>query len=146
MARLVEGMSSLDSPTHTQEDCVESDLCTLKLFAWFCVVAVRLLTGHQASYLCRGRGEGADALSPAPFGEHEDKVRSISFWVHTFFCIMTRVFDEIVLQVELAGQQLWSLVPVTRNVHWVIHDVVWLPAKKMQCIMLPPKSRNFFNA
>eukprot|EP00983_Pelagomonas_calceolata_P013258 422911-Pelagomonas_calceolata.AAC.1 len=29
MARLVEGMGSIDSPTHTQEDCVESDLCTL---------------------------------------------------------------------------------------------------------------------
>eukprot|EP00983_Pelagomonas_calceolata_P084074 1156289-Pelagomonas_calceolata.AAC.7 len=60
MARLVEGMGSIDSPTHTQEDCVESDLCTLKLFAqYLCtlkfivtaqhgVVAVRLLAGHQA--------------------------------------------------------------------------------------------------
>eukprot|EP00983_Pelagomonas_calceolata_P130060 1161657-Pelagomonas_calceolata.AAC.8 len=35
MARLVEGMESVDSPTHTQEDCVESGLGTLKLLAQF---------------------------------------------------------------------------------------------------------------
>eukprot|EP00983_Pelagomonas_calceolata_P012836 410361-Pelagomonas_calceolata.AAC.1 len=33
MTRLVEGMGNIDSPTHTQKDCVESDLSTLKLFA-----------------------------------------------------------------------------------------------------------------
>eukprot|EP00983_Pelagomonas_calceolata_P037199 1136239-Pelagomonas_calceolata.AAC.4 len=33
MARLVEGMGSIDSPIHTQEACVESNLCTLELFA-----------------------------------------------------------------------------------------------------------------
>eukprot|EP00983_Pelagomonas_calceolata_P060847 1146550-Pelagomonas_calceolata.AAC.4 len=35
------GMGSIDSPTHTQENCVESGLGTLKLFAQFtgsCVV------------------------------------------------------------------------------------------------------------
>eukprot|EP00983_Pelagomonas_calceolata_P111025 1159739-Pelagomonas_calceolata.AAC.10 len=30
MARLVEGMGFIDSPTHTQKDCAESDLGTLK--------------------------------------------------------------------------------------------------------------------
>eukprot|EP00983_Pelagomonas_calceolata_P077565 1153923-Pelagomonas_calceolata.AAC.2 len=33
MARLVEGMGSIDSPTHTKKDCVESDLNALKLIA-----------------------------------------------------------------------------------------------------------------
>eukprot|EP00983_Pelagomonas_calceolata_P068779 1150071-Pelagomonas_calceolata.AAC.2 len=35
MAPLVECMGSIDSPAHTQEDCVpvESDISTLKLFA-----------------------------------------------------------------------------------------------------------------
>eukprot|EP00983_Pelagomonas_calceolata_P047501 1140684-Pelagomonas_calceolata.AAC.1 len=50
------GYGSTDSPTHTQEYFWESDLGTLKLFAQFTmkfiyVVAVRLLAGHQASYL-----------------------------------------------------------------------------------------------
>eukprot|EP00983_Pelagomonas_calceolata_P057639 1145159-Pelagomonas_calceolata.AAC.1 len=40
------------SPTHTQKDCVKSDLSALTLFAQLTVVAVRLLAGHQASYLC----------------------------------------------------------------------------------------------
>eukprot|EP00983_Pelagomonas_calceolata_P045391 1139719-Pelagomonas_calceolata.AAC.1 len=36
MACLVEGVGSVDSPTHTQKDCVKSDLSTLKLFAqWY---------------------------------------------------------------------------------------------------------------
>eukprot|EP00983_Pelagomonas_calceolata_P047246 1140548-Pelagomonas_calceolata.AAC.2 len=38
MACLVEGMGSVDSPTHTQKDCVKSDLSTLKLFAQFAVL------------------------------------------------------------------------------------------------------------
>eukprot|EP00983_Pelagomonas_calceolata_P027083 851591-Pelagomonas_calceolata.AAC.1 len=38
MARLVEGMSSVDSPTHNQEDWVHSNLCTLELFAQFAVL------------------------------------------------------------------------------------------------------------
>eukprot|EP00983_Pelagomonas_calceolata_P050306 1141909-Pelagomonas_calceolata.AAC.1 len=33
MARLDKGMGSIDNTTHTQEDCVESDVSTLKLFA-----------------------------------------------------------------------------------------------------------------
>eukprot|EP00983_Pelagomonas_calceolata_P101403 1158696-Pelagomonas_calceolata.AAC.2 len=37
MARLVEGVGSTGSPTHTQEDCVENVLGTLKLFAQFTV-------------------------------------------------------------------------------------------------------------
>eukprot|EP00983_Pelagomonas_calceolata_P013044 417324-Pelagomonas_calceolata.AAC.2 len=37
MARLVEGVGSADNPTHTQENCVESDLSTLELFAQFTV-------------------------------------------------------------------------------------------------------------
>eukprot|EP00983_Pelagomonas_calceolata_P061848 1147003-Pelagomonas_calceolata.AAC.1 len=41
MARLVEGMGSIDSPTHTQKDCVESDLSALKLFAQFTVLSLR---------------------------------------------------------------------------------------------------------
>eukprot|EP00983_Pelagomonas_calceolata_P130675 1161703-Pelagomonas_calceolata.AAC.1 len=45
-------MGSIDSPTHTQKDCVESDLSALKLFyTVHCVVAVRLLAGHRASCL-----------------------------------------------------------------------------------------------
>eukprot|EP00983_Pelagomonas_calceolata_P031750 996208-Pelagomonas_calceolata.AAC.1 len=50
MACLVENMGSVDSPTHTQKDYMESDLGTLELFAQFTVVAVRLVAGHQASY------------------------------------------------------------------------------------------------
>eukprot|EP00983_Pelagomonas_calceolata_P032946 1032281-Pelagomonas_calceolata.AAC.1 len=38
MARLVEGMGSIDSPTHTQKVCVESDLSAMKLFAQFTVL------------------------------------------------------------------------------------------------------------
>eukprot|EP00983_Pelagomonas_calceolata_P003695 121321-Pelagomonas_calceolata.AAC.1 len=34
-ARLVEGIGIIDSPSHVQEDCVESGLGTLKLFAQF---------------------------------------------------------------------------------------------------------------
>eukprot|EP00983_Pelagomonas_calceolata_P132131 1161838-Pelagomonas_calceolata.AAC.10 len=38
----LRGTGSIDSPTHTQKDCVESDLSTLKLFCTVvCVVAVR---------------------------------------------------------------------------------------------------------
>eukprot|EP00983_Pelagomonas_calceolata_P048677 1141162-Pelagomonas_calceolata.AAC.1 len=40
MARLVEGMGNVDSPNHTQKDCLESDLETLKLFAQFTVLRV----------------------------------------------------------------------------------------------------------
>eukprot|EP00983_Pelagomonas_calceolata_P059066 1145766-Pelagomonas_calceolata.AAC.6 len=40
--RLVEGMGSIDSPTHTQKDCVKGGLSTLKLFAHFTVL---LLSG-----------------------------------------------------------------------------------------------------
>eukprot|EP00983_Pelagomonas_calceolata_P131413 1161773-Pelagomonas_calceolata.AAC.32 len=46
MARLVEGMGSTDSPTHTQEDYVESDLSTLKLFAQFTVLLLRARSDH----------------------------------------------------------------------------------------------------
>eukprot|EP00983_Pelagomonas_calceolata_P131769 1161808-Pelagomonas_calceolata.AAC.9 len=35
---LIQGMGSIDSPTHTQEDGVESDLSALKLFAQFTVL------------------------------------------------------------------------------------------------------------
>eukprot|EP00983_Pelagomonas_calceolata_P007922 258647-Pelagomonas_calceolata.AAC.1 len=28
--KVIQGLGSIDSPTHTQEDCVESDLFTLK--------------------------------------------------------------------------------------------------------------------
>eukprot|EP00983_Pelagomonas_calceolata_P074745 1152680-Pelagomonas_calceolata.AAC.1 len=49
MARLVEGMGSIDSHTHTQEDRVESGLSTLNFSCIVhCVVAVRLLAGYQA--------------------------------------------------------------------------------------------------
>eukprot|EP00983_Pelagomonas_calceolata_P034227 1072257-Pelagomonas_calceolata.AAC.1 len=41
MARLVEGMGSIDSPTHMQEDCVESGLGTLKLLAQLSVLLLR---------------------------------------------------------------------------------------------------------
>eukprot|EP00983_Pelagomonas_calceolata_P075348 1152972-Pelagomonas_calceolata.AAC.2 len=41
MARLVEGMGSIDSPTHTQKDCVESDLSTLQLFAQLTALIMR---------------------------------------------------------------------------------------------------------
>eukprot|EP00983_Pelagomonas_calceolata_P124759 1161139-Pelagomonas_calceolata.AAC.8 len=58
MFQLIQGMGSLDSPTHIQEDGVESGLGTLKLFAQSTVtvnttrcVAVRLLAGHLASCL-----------------------------------------------------------------------------------------------
>eukprot|EP00983_Pelagomonas_calceolata_P002217 75087-Pelagomonas_calceolata.AAC.1 len=34
----LRGMGSVDSPTHTQKDCVEGDLSTLKLFAQFTVL------------------------------------------------------------------------------------------------------------
>eukprot|EP00983_Pelagomonas_calceolata_P038842 1136941-Pelagomonas_calceolata.AAC.2 len=37
-AHLIKGMVSVDSPTHTQDDCVESDLGSLKLFAPFPVM------------------------------------------------------------------------------------------------------------
>eukprot|EP00983_Pelagomonas_calceolata_P049637 1141607-Pelagomonas_calceolata.AAC.4 len=46
------GMDSIDSLTQSKEDRVESGLGTFKLFAQFTVVDVRLLAGHQASYLC----------------------------------------------------------------------------------------------
>eukprot|EP00983_Pelagomonas_calceolata_P027410 860882-Pelagomonas_calceolata.AAC.1 len=38
MARLVEGMGSVNSTTHTQEDCVENDFGTLESFAHFTVL------------------------------------------------------------------------------------------------------------
>eukprot|EP00983_Pelagomonas_calceolata_P046880 1140377-Pelagomonas_calceolata.AAC.2 len=38
MPCLGEGTRRIDGPTHTQEDCKESDLGTLKLFAWFTVL------------------------------------------------------------------------------------------------------------
>eukprot|EP00983_Pelagomonas_calceolata_P120367 1160700-Pelagomonas_calceolata.AAC.3 len=79
LGRPSRGMGSIDSPTHTQEDCVDSDISTLKgkerkglhtctclrghlqaklaeaiyqhlavVCTAHCVVAVRLLAGHQA--------------------------------------------------------------------------------------------------
>eukprot|EP00983_Pelagomonas_calceolata_P036450 1133732-Pelagomonas_calceolata.AAC.1 len=33
-----QGMGSMDSPTHTQKDCAESDISTLKLFAQLTVL------------------------------------------------------------------------------------------------------------
>eukprot|EP00983_Pelagomonas_calceolata_P052779 1143009-Pelagomonas_calceolata.AAC.1 len=38
MARLVAGMGSVNSPAHTQEDWVDSNLCILELFAQFAVL------------------------------------------------------------------------------------------------------------
>eukprot|EP00983_Pelagomonas_calceolata_P052421 1142847-Pelagomonas_calceolata.AAC.1 len=38
VACLVEGMGSIDSPAQTQEDCVKSDLCTLKSFGQLTVL------------------------------------------------------------------------------------------------------------
>eukprot|EP00983_Pelagomonas_calceolata_P067053 1149327-Pelagomonas_calceolata.AAC.2 len=58
MARLVkmQGMGSIDSPTHTQEDCVESNLNTLKLFVqfalpgWNCAASYFFNTSHAVEY------------------------------------------------------------------------------------------------
>eukprot|EP00983_Pelagomonas_calceolata_P061205 1146726-Pelagomonas_calceolata.AAC.2 len=61
MACLVEGMGSIDSQTHTQEDCVEGDLGTLKLFAQYTALLLCLagfvlaasyffITSHTAEY------------------------------------------------------------------------------------------------
>eukprot|EP00983_Pelagomonas_calceolata_P049110 1141358-Pelagomonas_calceolata.AAC.1 len=44
------GMGSIDSPTHTQKDCVESDLSALKLLAQFCLAGLVLLLHHDISY------------------------------------------------------------------------------------------------
>eukprot|EP00983_Pelagomonas_calceolata_P133021 1161925-Pelagomonas_calceolata.AAC.1 len=40
---LLQGMGSIDSPIHTQEDCVESDLSALKLFAQLTVLLLEAL-------------------------------------------------------------------------------------------------------
>eukprot|EP00983_Pelagomonas_calceolata_P118261 1160490-Pelagomonas_calceolata.AAC.6 len=64
MAHLAKGMGSIDNPTHTQEDCVESDLSTLKLFAQFAVLslclagAVLLLSSSIRLILWSTRCEG----------------------------------------------------------------------------------------
>eukprot|EP00983_Pelagomonas_calceolata_P046392 1140139-Pelagomonas_calceolata.AAC.1 len=53
LGRPLRGIGSIESSTHTQEDCVERDISTFEVVCTVvCVVAVRLLTGHQASYLC----------------------------------------------------------------------------------------------
>eukprot|EP00983_Pelagomonas_calceolata_P045405 1139726-Pelagomonas_calceolata.AAC.2 len=54
------GMGSIDSPTHTQEDCVKGGLGTEVVCKIHCVVAVRLLAGHQASYIKEKRKVYAD--------------------------------------------------------------------------------------
>eukprot|EP00983_Pelagomonas_calceolata_P055295 1144091-Pelagomonas_calceolata.AAC.2 len=38
--KLIQGMGSIERVAHTQEDCVESDLGTLKLFAQFTVLSL----------------------------------------------------------------------------------------------------------
>eukprot|EP00983_Pelagomonas_calceolata_P073672 1152218-Pelagomonas_calceolata.AAC.3 len=54
MARLVEGMGSMDSPTHSQNICVESDLSALELFAhftlpgWSCAASYFFFTSPTA--------------------------------------------------------------------------------------------------
>eukprot|EP00983_Pelagomonas_calceolata_P073123 1152016-Pelagomonas_calceolata.AAC.1 len=65
MARLVEGMGSIDSPTNTQEDCAKSDLGTLRLSynslcccceasswlpGWSCAASYLFVTSHIAEY------------------------------------------------------------------------------------------------
>eukprot|EP00983_Pelagomonas_calceolata_P013027 416813-Pelagomonas_calceolata.AAC.1 len=65
MARLVEGMGSVDSPTHNQKHCLKSDLSTLKSFArsnsirrfwmsmklpgWSCAASY-FITSHTVEY------------------------------------------------------------------------------------------------
>eukprot|EP00983_Pelagomonas_calceolata_P025425 798560-Pelagomonas_calceolata.AAC.1 len=51
------GMGSMNSPTHTQKDCVESDHSTLKLFAqfmklpgWSCAALNFFISSHTAEY------------------------------------------------------------------------------------------------
>eukprot|EP00983_Pelagomonas_calceolata_P127428 1161401-Pelagomonas_calceolata.AAC.28 len=52
MACLVEGMGSIVYPTHTQKDCVDGDLSTLKtVYTVHYVVALRPLAGHQVLHL-----------------------------------------------------------------------------------------------
>eukprot|EP00983_Pelagomonas_calceolata_P094431 1157890-Pelagomonas_calceolata.AAC.8 len=49
MARLVEGMGKIDSPTHTQEDCVESDLSTLNTYGGLGVQSMKLPGWNHAA-------------------------------------------------------------------------------------------------
>eukprot|EP00983_Pelagomonas_calceolata_P121423 1160800-Pelagomonas_calceolata.AAC.8 len=50
LASVIQVMGSIDSPTRTQEDRVESDLRTLNVSTVHFVVAERPLAGYQASY------------------------------------------------------------------------------------------------
>eukprot|EP00983_Pelagomonas_calceolata_P061282 1146767-Pelagomonas_calceolata.AAC.4 len=68
MARLVEGMGSIDSPTLTQKYCVESGLGTLKLFAQFTVL---LLAGSDQGSI---RAAGAAFSLIRNVGSKEDVI------------------------------------------------------------------------
>eukprot|EP00983_Pelagomonas_calceolata_P056294 1144534-Pelagomonas_calceolata.AAC.2 len=60
MAYLVEGMGSVDNPTHTQKDCVEGDLGTLngygglnvqfKLPGWICPAPCLFVSSRTAEF------------------------------------------------------------------------------------------------
>eukprot|EP00983_Pelagomonas_calceolata_P123658 1161030-Pelagomonas_calceolata.AAC.7 len=64
LGRPLQGMGSVDSPTHTQKDCVESGLSALKLFAQFTVLllcrdgVVLLLTSSKPLILRSTQCEG----------------------------------------------------------------------------------------
>eukprot|EP00983_Pelagomonas_calceolata_P004622 150131-Pelagomonas_calceolata.AAC.1 len=56
--KMIQGMGSIDSPTHTPEDCVEGDISTLELFAQFtvlllCLVGVVLLLTFSLPLILR---------------------------------------------------------------------------------------------
>eukprot|EP00983_Pelagomonas_calceolata_P065108 1148441-Pelagomonas_calceolata.AAC.8 len=111
MARLVKGMGSTDSPTHTQEDCVESDLCTLQLFA--------VQTLHSSLCCCREASSWAPGLVSS---QYMISIKWIwRFWVFTSWSCLAGVVLLLLLHYVS-----YCEVPDVRGSRWTrLHALIY---------------------